>query len=291
MSAAVLNDILELEDWTNYISRIVSFTGNADLIAGFDWEEAKTLTVGEYLHLLDAVEDALATYDWSPLEYQLPTIRTTLADAGLSKAQVNLVIGVIEGFIDGDLGPLYDGIDLIRDHFNGVHPDTPLVDAIDGSGGGGSDPIEGTSGKDVLLGTKNADEMDGKGGNDVMKGKGGGDDMKGGKGNDRMFGQGGKDDIDGGAGRDKINGGKGDDVLTGGAKKDTFLFRRGDGDDTITDFKVGVDLIKIAGVDELSDMSFTKNGKHVDIAYKNIEITVENVTKAELMDVDNFILG
>ena len=68
---------------------------------------------------------------------------------------------------------------------------------------------------------------DGRGENDTLHGDGG---------SDILFGQGGDDMLFGGAGNDILVGGTGDDTLTGGDGADVFLFYKGDGNDTITDF-------------------------------------------------------
>ncbi|MBC6436894.1 MAG: hypothetical protein GDA52_01860 [Rhodobacteraceae bacterium] len=53
-----------------------------------------------------------------------------------------------------------------------------------------------------------------------------------------------KDNLVGTKGQDLINGGRKDDVLTGGTAKDRFVFDYGHGNDTITDFEDGVDLLE-----------------------------------------------
>jgi beta-glucanase (GH16 family) len=60
-------------------------------------------------------------------------------------------------------------------------------------------------------------------------------------GNLTLNGTAGANTLTGGAGADTITGSAGNDHLTGGAGKDTFVFRTGDGSDTVTDFKVGED--------------------------------------------------
>ena len=54
---------------------------------------------------------------------------------------------------------------------------------------------------------------------------------------------GGDDTINGGGGRDTIVGGAGNDLLRGGAGQDTFIFNKGDGQDTVKDFKNDVDTL------------------------------------------------
>ena len=68
---------------------------------------------------------------------------------------------------------------------------------------------------------------------------------------------GGNDVAIGSAGDDVMVGGTGDDVLTGLAGADTFVFRDGDGQDVITDFGAGDDLVRleqVAGFDEFADV-------------------------------------
>ena len=61
-----------------------------------------------------------------------------------------------------------------------------------------------------------------------------------------MSGKAGNDFILGGNGRDTIDGGIGDDELWGDNDKDTFIFKKDYGEDTIFDFKVG-EVVEIAG--------------------------------------------
>jgi Hemolysin-type calcium-binding repeat (2 copies). len=62
--------------------------------------------------------------------------------------------------------------------------------------------------------------------------------ISGGGGNDTVIGSAGGETIDGGAGNDEIQGGEGNDV---------FVFRPSEGNDTITDFTDGADLIDVSG--------------------------------------------
>ena len=59
----------------------------------------------------------------------------------------------------------------------------------------------------------------------------------------------GKDTLTGGAGNDLFVGGKGNDLMTGGAGTDIFVFRPGEGNDTISDFdrSEGDALVMIGG--------------------------------------------
>ncbi|WP_158589806.1 calcium-binding protein [Gemmobacter lutimaris] len=90
----------------------------------------------------------------------------------------------------------------------------------------------------------------GKGGNDTITdlfgsnkvdGGSGRDEITTGAGRDTLLGGGGNDTLSGGAGNDRITGGGGADDLTGGAGRDAFVFARGMGTDTVTDFAKGFD--------------------------------------------------
>jgi VCBS repeat-containing protein len=96
-------------------------------------------------------------------------------------------------------------------------------------------------------------------GNDTLNGTGGEDTIDGGAGDDRLYGKAGADrvfagvgadKIDGGEGHDWIDGGVGSDSVTGGAGDDTFIFRPGDGQDRIVDFRPGTaygDVVQFSG--------------------------------------------
>lgn len=64
-----------------------------------------------------------------------------------------------------------------------------------------------------------------------------------GEGADRLSGKGGNDTLIGGAGNDVLDGGRGRDMLTGGEGADAFIFSKGYGKDTVTDFELGVDTL------------------------------------------------
>ncbi|QKD82703.1 hypothetical protein HPC62_11385 [Thermoleptolyngbya sichuanensis A183] len=107
--------------------------------------------------------------------------------------------------------------------------------------------IKGTRGDDRLTGSSNNDKLDGKDGNDYLLSGRGNDYLEGGKGNDTLIG---------GNGNDSLEGGQGADILTGGVGRDTFEIKYKSNKpgygftDTITDFKDGVDRLK------LDDVSF-----------------------------------
>ena len=83
----------------------------------------------------------------------------------------------------------------------------------------------------------------------TINGTSGNDTLIGGSGNDRIYGGAGNDTLIGGSGDDYLVGGAGNDTLTGDSGRDTFvLYYSGGGVDTITDFTVNQDYIKLTSV-------------------------------------------
>ncbi|MCP5361747.1 MAG: hypothetical protein H6908_03790 [Hyphomicrobiales bacterium] len=123
-------------------------------------------------------------------------------------------------------------------------------------GNQGIDYIDGGAGNDELRGGKDADSVYGGLGDDWLNGNIGADFVSGGGGNDTLRGGQNSDSLDGGDGNDLIYGDKGDDTLTGWNGEDTFVFRVGDGNNTITDFQLGIDRLQLQGVTS-SDVSIS----------------------------------
>ncbi|WP_414756384.1 VCBS domain-containing protein, partial [Anabaena sp. CCY 9910] len=115
----------------------------------------------------------------------------------------------------------------------------------------GDEPVSNTAqdGDDVvtLLGSYQNAIVDLNGGNDTFIGGIGSDNVSGGAGNDTISGFGGNDKLTGNDGDDILVGGAGNDNLTGGNGKDIFDFSSplSDGIDTITDFSVTDDKIRV----------------------------------------------
>ena len=102
---------------------------------------------------------------------------------------------------------------------------------------------------------------------------GAGDDtINAGDGNNTVYGQDGDDKIYTGSGADILEGGKGNDYLNGGYGGDTYVFSRGDGQDTIEDYSGGYE-----GVDKLifkdinrEDVIFSRESENdITILVKN----------------------
>lgn len=70
---------------------------------------------------------------------------------------------------------------------------------------------------------------------------------------DRVIGTEGNDTIIGSAAFELLEGWLGDDTLTGGEGADIFRFRDGFGKDTVTDFEIGIDRIRLNDLSDLFD--------------------------------------
>lgn len=114
----------------------------------------------------------------------------------------------------------------------------------------GNDVVYGTSVRDELSPGAGFDTVYGGDGNDSILGGLNGDLIYGGAGNDVLRGGNGLDKLFGDTGDDELVGAKGTDTLTGGGGADRFVFNSVlDGViniDTITDFEIGVDTIKLS---------------------------------------------
>jgi Ca2+-binding RTX toxin-like protein len=146
---------------------------------------------------------------------------------------------------------------------------------------GGRDHLQGGDGDDVLIGDAYVMQDDTRGGNDRLAGgrdddvlhgdangisggaRGGDDTLRGRVGDDLLFGDAEAMGGEARGGRDRLIGGRGDDLLYGDADPresnfadvvrgvDTFVFRPGDGQDTIGDFEPGKDRIVFQGFGDL----------------------------------------
>ncbi|MBR3498299.1 MAG: hypothetical protein IKO05_04825 [Selenomonadaceae bacterium] len=101
----------------------------------------------------------------------------------------------------------------------------------------------------TIIGNAKANKIFGGAGDDIIYGEEGKDTVRGGDGDDEIFGGSGNDKLFGGEGSDSLWGDKGSDTLTGGADEDYFIYRAGDGKDTILDYEQGLDQIVVLGTD------------------------------------------
>lgn len=152
-------------------------------------------------------------------------------------------------------------------------------------GGAGLDQMDGGDDDDFLWGDEDglavadqgADVMSGGAGNDYLQAYGGDDVMFGDRGSDTLYGQAGADYMEGGdgddflwgddtiadQGNDTLDGGAGNDQLVGYTGNDTYVFGRGDGEDTVfdQDATVGnVDVVQFAADITPDDISAERSG-------------------------------
>ena len=108
----------------------------------------------------------------------------------------------------------------------------------------------------------------------------------------RVTGNAGDNALYGRAGDDTLRGGAGNDVLTGDAGSDVFVFARGAGRDTVTDFEAGIDGIQLGGFKGARDFAdmlaghLEVKGDDLWITYGNDVIVLEDTTEAELQAGD-----
>ena len=173
-------------------------------------------------------------------------------------------------------------------------------DTVDGAGGDdrmfgeeGDDSITGGTGDDIILGGEGNDTINAGADDDVVYGGEGDDSIDGGAGDDWIRGEAGNDTIDGGDGADTIFGSDGDDSITGGNDADTFVFGDGHGNDIITDFADGTDIIDLSDVTgalDFDDLTITADGNDAVIDTGEGEITLSGVSTSDL-DAANFVFS
>ena len=134
-------------------------------------------------------------------------------------------------------------------------------------GGAGNDSINGGAGKDTLSGGIGNDKLLGGAGNDSINGGDGKDTLSGGIGDDKLFGGAGNDCLSGGKGNDTLWGNTGNDKLYGGDGKDTFIYKPGEGTDTIFDYQSG-DMLKIL------KSNGKDGGSFINSSFKNGNLTL-----------------
>jgi Ca2+-binding RTX toxin-like protein len=108
-----------------------------------------------------------------------------------------------------------------------------------------------------------------------------------------LTGNAGNNALNGKSGADTLDGGLGNDSLTGGADADLFVFRTGDGHDTITDFAAAdkIDLSGVKGIQNFSDLKqnhIEEASDHITIVAGSDQIVLDGVAKSDLSH-DQFI--
>lgn len=198
---------------------------------------------------------------------------------------------VNHGRIDGDIlfGDDADMLDTRHGKING-----------EVNGGGGNDTFvidsksiqlveafnDGYDTVKTLVSYTMADNLDqlvmlGKG-NLTAHGNSSSNSMLGNAGNNKLFGE---------FGSDSLAGGKGDDFLTGGDGYDTFVFHKGDGVDTVTDFNNATDTMSLsgfAGVSNFAELSshITQHGDDVWISFGSDRLVLQHTPLSDMNAAD-----
>lgn len=166
-------------------------------------------------------------------------------------------------------------------------------------GGAGNDKLSGNNGDDVLVDTRGDNDISGGNGADKIFGGDGRIDAEGNSGNDLIVGGINNDKLHGGPGNDILRGdpsgsfisgddiliaGSGNDTLQGGGGADTFVFNRTTGNNTITDFEIGVDMIDLDGWN-VGQGNLSTSGGDTILTYKeggtNFTLTIEDAILTE----------
>ncbi|MBS4099091.1 MAG: hypothetical protein KGZ83_19955 [Sulfuricella sp.] len=200
-------------------------------------------------------------------------------------------------------------------------------------GTAGADTLTGWSDNNTILGLGGNDTITDSSGNDTIEG-GDGDDiitdqgigtntLRGGDGNDTItFSSTASNTIEGGTGDDLIKvsnnnnvsynlyantfaGGTGNDRIQSGGSADTYLFNRGDGQDTINDYGYNVNG-NIVGADKLAfgagitqaDLGLSRSGYNLVVKINDPanptatdQVTVENWFSSSIYQVEKFMFA
>ena len=224
------------------------------------------------------------------------------------------------GFATGDS---FQGIeDLIGSDFDDILVGNVRLNEL--TGGAGDDYMNGDRGNDIILGGDGNDTLIGGFGQDTLDGGDGIDTARyanansravvnletgtgtaghsfgdtlvsienlfGSNFNDVFVGDANDNVLNGWNGVDRLTGGEGNDTLIGGAGNDRFIFTDNWGDDTITDFEDGGDLLDfrtVTGVDALNDLTIFNdaNGDAV-VSFGNDSITLLGIDAADITAAD-----
>lgn len=120
--------------------------------------------------------------------------------------------------------------------------------------------------------------------NTIIHGRSDAEHLSGGAGNDSLYG---------GDGNDTIIGGKGDDYLVGGDGSDTYIFSKGDGNDTIYNYDYSTghnDVVKFTDINA-EQLYFYKDNDNLCIKNTNSSdtITIQNWYSSSNYHVNEFL--
>ncbi|MCZ4305667.1 calcium-binding protein [Zoogloeaceae bacterium G21618-S1] len=120
----------------------------------------------------------------------------------------------------------------------------------------------------VMAGAGN-DTVNGLGGDDRLYGEDGTDNLNGGNGADELYGGADNDTLYGGNDDDVLTGGAGNDYLSGDAGSDTYVFGRGDGQDTIYNYDTAAgskDALKFDAGIAADQLWFSRVGNDLEVS-------------------------
>lgn len=191
--------------------------------------------------------------------------------------------------------------------------------------GVGNDEIRGTDGANVLDGGGGNDRLFGGAGDDVLIGGQGSDYLDGGEGSDtadysyaelavqidlenetlvssagleniisieNIISGSGDDEIFGTGSTNKINGWTGNDTLTGGSGADTFVFKVGDGQDQITDFEDGSDVLDFTGSGlTFADLTITSDADGAAWIFYGTDDSIQLLNAASQIEENDFVFA
>jgi|GEM_PF-2319024 len=184
--------------------------------------------------------DGLGAFSYQWLADGVAIAEATRAVYRLKAADVGKAVSVVAGYTDGD-----GTLETVTSTATASVQALVVIDGTDGKdtlvggdadealyGRKGNDTLTGNGSNDLLIGGNGDDKLDGGEGDDRLYGEFGNDILNGGAGDDRLLGQKGNDRLQGGNGNDKLYGGLGDDALDGNGGDD--LLFGGEGSDTLT---------------------------------------------------------
>lgn len=99
--------------------------------------------------------------------------------------------------------------------------------------------------------------------------------------NNLINGSGGNDTLIGGAGADTLLGGLGNDLLTGGSGIDVFRYTGSNGNDTISDYEVGIDQVQLMGGVTVASSADVSGNAQITLSSGDI-ITLIGVTSTDI---------
>lgn len=178
-----------------------------------------------------------------------------------------------------------------------------LVNALKNADGFGEDVLARLRAKGNPDGTGLSSVLATVGLKDSEVGSAGADAVQGADGNDIILGFGGNDRLHGGDGNDRIVGGGGDDILSGEIGADTYVFNRGDGRDTISnwdndDFGRNKDTLEFGKDIKVSDVEAVRDGFDVVLKIKGtndvvrvVNFLVKGGTDANAIELFKFADG